>query len=436
MGTESSGGSFQKRSIENYFPKTSKEDAKNLVREELEISYLQKALEYLMLLPSLKRESYSTDYMKSAAEKFAHATKFSDKAKYPTSAKLKAKFVEAATNYLNSLTRNAGHDQIATDSIVKLISQTEGNYLCFCATLMTMGKLGAADLDEVVGLANAVSAVLQENVEKPYRCSAVKKPTSVENSVPIKRPFAFKKPAAFQNPGGVEKSPAVSEHKTFKTLFKPSEHLPAPESVNSPLDNLTAWPKAEQRDNIAGSRTVMLQNVSSILTLNELQSLVWGGPVETFRFQPGQSTAMVKFATPEGCDNYYKATENGIQIPGGTTFVFVKRQPSLNSVNDLLKVVISQKVTRCVRALDAEEGWNEDVLLKLARGPGEKKRDVDKIVRDKTPEGRLYIEFRFGNVYQALNFKRALQDDEEWESCVLVYASDPCELYTSIHPLG
>lgn len=44
-----------------------------------------------------------------------------------------------------------------------------------------------------------------------------------------------------------------------------------------------------------------------------------------------------------------------------------------------------------------------------------------------------YVEFRFASIYHALNFKRELLDDEDWEHCNIVSAPDPCELATGVH---
>jgi hypothetical protein len=46
---------------------------------------------------------------------------------------------------------------------------------------------------------------------------------------------------------------------------------------------------------------------------------------------------------------------------------------------------------------------------------------------------RYYIEFRFSSIYHALNFNRALKDDEEWEPCSIQYAPDPCETANGVH---
>ena len=43
------------------------------------------------------------------------------------------------------------------------------------------------------------------------------------------------------------------------------------------------------------------------------------------------------------------------------------------------------------------------------------------------------MEFRFSNIYHALNFKRELMDNDDWEHCSIGYAPDPCELADGVH---
>jgi hypothetical protein len=97
---------------------------------------------------------------------------------------------------------------------------------------------------------------------------------------------------------------------------------------------------------------------------------------------------MIKFMTPEGCDKYFSATENGIEIPGDKTkkVYFVERQPGPNSVNDLLQNSADGDVTRCVRATDADLDWSDMLLLRIARGRDKVKRDIDRIIRKRNAQ--------------------------------------------------
>jgi hypothetical protein len=175
---------------------------------------------------------------------------------------------------------------------------------------------------------------------------------------------------------------------------------------------------------------------------------------------PEKGSAMVKFMTPEGCQKYFDATENGIEVPGDKTktVVFVERQPGPNSVNDVLQNCIDGDATRCIRALDADTDWSEVALRKLARGTSKIPRNIDIIKRGETATSvskfedftpfetclvrsdvwlkffqRFYIEFRFANIYDALNFKNELLREEDWEACTIIFAPDPCDTARGVH---
>jgi hypothetical protein len=103
---------------------------------------------------------------------------------------------------------------------------------------------------------------------------------------------------------------------------------------------------------------------------------------------PGSDFAVVRFLTTGACDKYFKATENGIEIQGDKkTVVFVEKQPGPASVNDVMEHCAAGDASRCVRALDAEEDMSEVMLMKLARGKGTTKREVDRIKQGKTTRG-------------------------------------------------
>jgi hypothetical protein len=132
-----------------------------------------------------------------------------------------------------------------------------------------------------------------------------------------------------------------------------------------------------------------LKGVSGVKNINELQALVWGGRLESIAMPvPGSEFAVVRFLTPEACDKYFKATENGIEVQGDKkTVIFVEKQPGPSSINDVMRNCIEGDASRCVRALDAEEGWSDQKLMKLARGQGASKREVDRIKQGKTARG-------------------------------------------------
>ncbi|KAF2277994.1 uncharacterized protein EI97DRAFT_374530 [Westerdykella ornata] len=294
---------------------------------------------------------------------------------------MKSKCEDAIKTYINGLTKNIG-SPISSERVAQLLQECGGNFVRFCAQLADEKFLRLQDLQEVVGLSNAIT-----NVVPPGNGTML---------------------------GGSKVS--IS-------------------SVD-PADNMTKWPSQTKRANGAGNRTVSLKRVGDITTIHQLQALVWGGRIESLNLpEPGKSFAFVKFMTAQACQNYLAATENGVEVPGGKpgAIVLVDGQPGPNSVNDNLQACIEGEVTRCVRALDADSDWGDKALEKLAEGTGKEKRKVDIIKRGRTGHGRYFIEFRFANIYDALSFKRQLAEEEDWERCTIVYAPDPCEIADGVH---
>lgn len=102
----------------------------------------------------------------------------------------------------------------------------------------------------------------------------------------------------------------------------------------------------------------------------------------------GADTAVVKFLTAKDFEPYFKATENGIQLPGDKKrLVFVEKQQGPSSVNDVIRNCAEGDASRCVKAIDADQDWSDNMLMRLARGPGKDKREVDCIKHGKTAQG-------------------------------------------------
>ena len=171
-------------------------------------------------------------------------------------------------------------------------------------------------------------------------------------------------------------------------------------------------------------------------SINQLQALVWGGRLESISMpESGSSHAVVKFLTPAACDKYHKETANGIEVVGDMkkVVIHVEKTDGPSSINDVIQNCIENGITRCVRAIGTVEA-DDRTLMKLARGSSQvNKREVDGIKRGKNAKGHGYIEFRFANIYHALQFKRELHEHEDWEHCNVQYAPDPCEVAKGVH---
>lgn len=119
-------------------------------------------------------------------------------------------------------------------------------------------------------------------------------------------------------------------------------------------------------------------------------SLIWGGPVESLEFTPGNTFAMVKFMKPTDCAAFYEGTANGIQLTesrddGGLgNVVWVEPDEGVFSINEQLESLIKNMATRVVRAVGVDSDWGMPALFKIA---SEHNRVVEDIVDGKNTSG-------------------------------------------------
>lgn len=128
--------------------------------------------------------------------------------------------------------------------------------------------------------------------------------------------------------------------------------------------------------------------MGAVKEFHQLQALVWGGRLESITLpEPGSNRANIRFLTPEGCEKYLQATENGIEVPGKKdTFVFVARLEAPNSINDVIRNCIDGDVSRVVRVFDADDDWTDVALSSFARNRNGK-REIDCIRRGNLANG-------------------------------------------------
>ncbi|KAF2821307.1 hypothetical protein CC86DRAFT_373672 [Ophiobolus disseminans] len=365
------------------------EHTKDISQKDLEQLYLRKAAEYLGALPSVN--DVSVQLIKTVTNKLRNTYTPDAKLSTDEAEILKNRYVFAIVNYINQVLKKTA-TPIKAEDVKKALQDCDGNILALYGALVGKSHLAIDDIEGITDLFKMIQDVLP-------------------NAEPIT-------------------APTISQVKPTATA---AEFNPA---SKDPMDKLKAWPTQEKREDPAQHRACILKGVSGVKSINELQALVWGGRLESIAMPPpGSGFAVVRFLTPEACEKFFKATENGIEVQGDLkkAVVFVEKQPGPSSINDVMRNCIEGDASRCVRALDAEEDWSDILLMKLARGKGVGKREVDRIKRGKTARGRYYIEFRFANIYHALNFKKMLMDDPDWETCTISYAADPCESANGVH---
>ncbi|OAF99222.1 uncharacterized protein CC84DRAFT_1264234 [Paraphaeosphaeria sporulosa] len=352
--------------------------SKQLSPQSFERQFLQKAAECITSLPS--DVGPTAEIIKSVTDKIRRPYAPSAVLEPEVVEVLKARYVDAVVTFLGEINRDK--KRTTKEQIGEILATSDGNFLYLCAVLADEEYISIENLDQIVGLSRAIGGVLPEADD-------------AKSASPV--------------------------------LVGASKH---------PLDGMASWPAREKRVNAPGCRTCLLTGLPENLSINKLQALVWGGRIESLQLpNPGSKTAVVKFFTPEACEKYFNATENGITIPGTKIVVSVEKAEGPNSVNDVLAACTEGDATRCIRAYDVDEDWGDVLLMKLASRAkgGQPKREVDTIKRGSTARGRSYIEFRFANVYGALQFKRELMDDPDWEHCTIGYAPDPCETAQGVH---
>ncbi|KAF3033884.1 hypothetical protein E8E12_002822 [Didymella heteroderae] len=385
-------------------------------QNEREATYLRKAAAYLDTLPT--RPGDTAHSVKAAAEKLrtVYVPNLHDNQPDEVD-KMRARIAFAVTSAAKKNIK-ASPQPLTTDMVKKILRHCDGDFLRLCAALAKEGHITLRDLKHVTDLCQSVLEVLPK-ADDGLPAGTSSKASTVTNSTSLATPAAHSQETHLE----------LTSEKNGDTAADKKEQ-------GDPLVGMKAWPTQEKREHGAIYRACILKGVGGVKSLHQLQALVWGGRLESIQMpEPGSEHAFVKFLTPEACQAYLDATENGIEVQGAEkkTIVFVDKQQGPNSINDVIQNCTESDASRCVRATGADDDWSEGALFKLAHGKQSTPRDIDCIRQGKTAQGHHYIEFRFANIYHALNFRRHLMDDEEWEHCSIGYAKDPCELARGVH---
>ncbi|KAH9867906.1 hypothetical protein IAQ61_007210 [Plenodomus lingam] len=365
-----------------------------LSEADWESRYMQKASEYIDALPGSK--DTSAHIFRSVTKKLRSIYATGVQLPSEEIRDLKARYIFAVVQYVKGLKKSA--PELTTTSVKQILDANKGDVLQLCVALVLQGHIASGNLEEIVGLCKNVLDIL------PTPESDVASP-ALKGAVQI----------------------AGQMH-----LLPHSNPL-----SKDPGNGMSAWPSPEKREHPAGFRTCILKGIWGVNSVHQLQALVWGGKMEAISMPDGSGIGIVRFLTVEGCQKYYEATKNGIEIHGSDkekkTVVLVERTEGPNSINDVMRACAEGDASRCVRAVGADEDWPNTLLVKLARGTEKVKRELDTIKQGKTSRGFNYVEFRFANIYHALSFKRELLNDEEWEHCNISFATDPCEIAQGVH---
>lgn len=180
-----------------------------------------------------------------------------------------------------------------------------------------------------------------------------------------------------KEPGSPEEAPAI--------IFTNSEDPADRENAT----HFTGWGTPEARTNArksfqflpslpisdtdhraaAKGRKVVLRGLPVSADLTFVQSLIYGGAIDTFVLGVNGS-ASVTFATADACDDYCAKYPNGMQFryKGKSYVVYVDKGQGVDVVSGMLRGHLECGASRCVRATGADEDWGMKALIKLAEG--------------------------------------------------------------------
>lgn len=168
-------------------------------------------------------------------------------------------------------------------------------------------------------------------------------------------------------------------------------------------------------------------------------SLVSGGPLEQIHVTG--STAHVLFLHAQDCQKFYDSTANGLlyTFEGREGAAEVDKAADVDVLGGQIRNFIELGFTRCVRAMDVGSDLTVATLTKKA---GLKGRNVESVDLGTTESGVSFFGgcfrkvtkvkaqirfavFRFCDIRHAVQFKLALEREEEWENCNIQFSPDP-----------
>lgn len=177
----------------------------------------------------------------------------------------------------------------------------------------------------------------------------------------------------------------------------------------------------------ANSRTIILKDLPIESDFNWVQSLIYGGAIESMEVHGDKREALVKFINPAECENYATLCSNGIKIRqnGKQHVVRVERSPEADNRDGVTQAYVDCGATRVVKVDGAKETMTMTALYEFAEGSSPS-RAVEAIV-DSYRRGSRDIFFRFANIKDAVSFRVLLRKDDEWKDKTVQFMDDPCE---------
>lgn len=154
------------------------------------------------------------------------------------------------------------------------------------------------------------------------------------------------------------------------------------------------------------------------------------------------NTAHVLFIYAKDCQKFYDATANGLvyTVRGQKGIAHVAKAADVDVLSGQVRTFMEVGFTRCVRATGIASNID---LAKLKAKAALKNRKVDDVVLGANESGvsidsyhsgqvqclsrsqTQFAVFRFCDIRHAVQFKHALEREEEWEDSNIQFCSDP-----------
>jgi hypothetical protein len=223
-------------------PTENNKDWEDMSKEDLERKYLNKAWGYLVSLPT-SDSTTSAQLVKAVIIKLRHSFRTFTEPPTDSPEALQSKYIEAIVNYVNGLPKN-GTKPVDAGSVEQTLKENDGDFLQLCAKLIDMQLIALENLDEVVGVCQAVFVVVPapavHQVTTPSLESGKPQSRSAKEDSP-KEDVKTKQPRSTGT--NVLEASSIRQKSAIKL-----ESLLKPVSMDN-MDKMTAWPTQEKREN-------------------------------------------------------------------------------------------------------------------------------------------------------------------------------------------
>lgn len=173
-------------------------------------------------------------------------------------------------------------------------------------------------------------------------------------------------------------------------------------------------------------RTIVIRNLPEAADYTIVQSLVYGGQIESMHLDRQKRAAQITFTSASDCDRYTKAIPDGsitfkLQKKNHTASVELSKKP--DQYDSRLQAFVDCGASRVIKAENILEDMSMRELEEKARGPSSI-REVEAIYASYRGGCHTVI-FRFTNILDAVSFKGVLSRIPELKKG-LQFGEDPC----------